>query len=97
MTMRMTLGMVMATVGIVCVSRYSYLCWRRKARRKHLDKFLHKENETVNEQNSQMNTKEEDMLMREQLTRNYSFLGEQVMQQLRNSLVIVVGCGGVGK
>ncbi|KAI9344944.1 hypothetical protein BDR26DRAFT_818580, partial [Obelidium mucronatum] len=35
-------------------------------------------------------------LIREQLSRNYSFLGEDGMKSVRNSFVIVVGLGGVG-
>ncbi|WVQ84344.1 hypothetical protein IAT38_006496 [Cryptococcus sp. DSM 104549] len=35
-------------------------------------------------------------LIREQLTRNYNFLGEESMAMVRNSYVVVVGCGGVG-
>ncbi|KAK4689017.1 tRNA threonylcarbamoyladenosine dehydratase, partial [Tremellales sp. Uapishka_1] len=35
-------------------------------------------------------------LIREQLTRNYNFLGEESMAKVRESYVVVVGCGGVG-
>ncbi|WWC71060.1 uncharacterized protein I206_105013 [Kwoniella pini CBS 10737] len=38
----------------------------------------------------------DESLIREQLTRNYNFLGEESMQKVRNSYVVVVGCGGVG-
>ncbi|KDN44096.1 hypothetical protein K437DRAFT_294972 [Tilletiaria anomala UBC 951] len=38
----------------------------------------------------------DETLLREQLTRNYSFLGEEGMARVRNSFVIVVGAGGVG-
>ncbi|TPX50448.1 hypothetical protein SeMB42_g02252 [Synchytrium endobioticum] len=38
----------------------------------------------------------EEMLIREQLTRNYSFLGDERMFKIRKSFVIVVGLGGVG-
>lgn len=38
----------------------------------------------------------DESLIREQLSRNYSFLGEQGMTAIRNSFVIVVGAGGVG-
>lgn len=38
----------------------------------------------------------DETLIREQLSRNYSFLGEEAMSKLRNSFVIVVGAGGVG-
>nr|ODN91594.1 mitochondrial protein [Cryptococcus depauperatus CBS 7855] len=35
-------------------------------------------------------------LIREQLTRNYNFLGEESMALVRKAYVVVVGCGGVG-
>ena len=35
-------------------------------------------------------------LQREQLTRNYSFFGEEAMENIQNAFVIVVGLGGVG-
>lgn len=35
-------------------------------------------------------------LMKEQLTRNYQFFGEEKQTKIRNSFVVVVGCGGVG-
>lgn len=35
-------------------------------------------------------------LIREQLARNYAFLTEEGMQQVRGQRVVVVGCGGVG-
>ncbi|KAJ1021096.1 hypothetical protein NDA16_003882 [Ustilago loliicola] len=38
----------------------------------------------------------DESLIREQLSRNYSFLGEEGMKAIRNSFVIVVGAGGVG-
>ncbi|CAK9837414.1 tRNA threonylcarbamoyladenosine dehydratase Tcd1 [Schizosaccharomyces pombe] len=38
----------------------------------------------------------DENLIREQLARNYAFFGEDGMERLRNSFVIVVGCGGVG-
>ncbi|BEJ11603.1 hypothetical protein CspHIS471_0200630 [Cutaneotrichosporon sp. HIS471] len=38
----------------------------------------------------------DESLIREQLTRNYSFLGDDSMSAIRNSYVVVVGCGGVG-
>ncbi|KAJ9475739.1 tRNA threonylcarbamoyladenosine dehydratase 1 [Pseudozyma hubeiensis] len=38
----------------------------------------------------------DESLIREQLSRNYSFLGEEGMTAVRNSFVIVVGAGGVG-
>lgn len=38
----------------------------------------------------------DDSLVREQLSRNYAFLGDEGMQRLRESFVVVVGAGGVG-
>ncbi|PWZ01947.1 hypothetical protein BCV70DRAFT_198227 [Testicularia cyperi] len=38
----------------------------------------------------------DESLIREQLSRNYSFLGDAGMDAIRNSFVIVVGAGGVG-
>lgn len=35
-------------------------------------------------------------LIREQLARNYAFLGERGQTQIRNAFVVVVGLGGVG-
>ncbi|KAL1916916.1 uncharacterized protein VTP21DRAFT_5113 [Calcarisporiella thermophila] len=39
---------------------------------------------------------ESEDLIREQLSRNISFLGEEGMQKLRGAFVVVVGAGGVG-
>ena len=36
------------------------------------------------------------MWAHDQLTRNYNFLGEEAMAKVRESYVVVVGCGGVG-
>ncbi|SCU89525.1 LANO_0D05292g1_1 [Lachancea nothofagi CBS 11611] len=38
----------------------------------------------------------DDGLIREQLARNYAFLGEEAMRSLKNQYVVVVGAGGVG-
>lgn len=38
----------------------------------------------------------DESLIREQLSRNYSFLGKEAMQKLRGSFVVIVGAGGVG-
>lgn len=35
-------------------------------------------------------------LIREQLTRNYNFLGEESTGLVRKAYVVIVGCGGVG-
>ncbi|KAF6751679.1 ubiquitin-protein ligase molybdopterin-converting factor [Ephemerocybe angulata] len=38
----------------------------------------------------------DEELLREQLARNYAFFGDEGMQKIRGSSVVVVGCGGVG-
>lgn len=38
----------------------------------------------------------DDSLYREQLARNYAFLGEEGMEKLKNQYFVVVGAGGVG-
>ncbi|TFY69591.1 hypothetical protein EVG20_g3087 [Dentipellis fragilis] len=38
----------------------------------------------------------DEELVREQLARNYAFLGEESMKKVRNGKVVIVGCGGVG-
>ncbi|KAJ6603231.1 hypothetical protein DFH09DRAFT_968476 [Mycena vulgaris] len=35
-------------------------------------------------------------LIREQLTRNYAFFGDEAMAKIRQGTVVIVGCGGVG-
>ncbi|AOA62847.1 tRNA threonylcarbamoyladenosine dehydratase [Komagataella phaffii CBS 7435] len=40
--------------------------------------------------------KYDESLIREQLARNYSFLGEEGLDKIRNTFVVIVGCGGVG-
>lgn len=37
-----------------------------------------------------------DLIIRESLARNYVFFGDEGMEKVRNSFVIVVGLGGVG-
>ena len=38
----------------------------------------------------------DEELVREQLARNYAFFGDEGMERIRKSTVVVVGCGGVG-
>ena len=38
----------------------------------------------------------DDTLFREQLARNYAFLGEDGMEKVKNQYIVVVGAGGVG-
>lgn len=51
------------------------------------------------EQQQTSTTKEfayDEELIREQLARNYAFLGDDGMEKLRNQFVVIVGAGGVG-
>jgi len=41
-------------------------------------------------------TPQEEIIYKEQLSRNAIFLGEEGMERLKDKLVIIVGCGGVG-
>ncbi|SCU92127.1 LAFA_0F08196g1_1 [Lachancea sp. 'fantastica'] len=45
---------------------------------------------------SGLEAKYDDELIREQLARNYAFLGEDAMENLKNQYIVVVGAGGVG-
>lgn len=38
----------------------------------------------------------DETLIREQLTRNYAFFGEEGMKKIRGGRVAIIGCGGVG-
>uniref|UniRef100_A0A5K1K789 Probable 3-oxoacyl-[acyl-carrier-protein] reductase oxidoreductase (EC) n=1 Tax=Ganoderma boninense TaxID=34458 RepID=A0A5K1K789_9APHY len=38
----------------------------------------------------------DEELVREQLARNYAFFGDEGMARIRESTVVIVGCGGVG-
>jgi hypothetical protein len=44
----------------------------------------------------QPDSNQQEFLIQEQLSRNIAFLGEEGVEKLRNSFVIVVGLGGVG-
>ncbi|QLQ78207.1 hypothetical protein HG537_0A04540 [Torulaspora globosa] len=55
------------------------------------------DNATKNKISKALETKEyDDSLFREQLARNYAFLGEDGMEKLKQQYFIVVGAGGVG-
>ncbi|CEP60874.1 tRNA threonylcarbamoyladenosine dehydratase LALA0_S02e01596g [Lachancea lanzarotensis] len=46
--------------------------------------------------NPGLKTNYDPELIREQLARNYAFLGEEAMEKLKNQYIVVVGAGGVG-
>ena len=43
------------------------------------------------------NDPEYEMIVREQLVRNYQFFGEEGQNKIRGSYVIIIGLGGVGR
>lgn len=47
-------------------------------------------------QSTQKKRKTSEHLIRESLARNYVYFGEEGMEKIRNSFVIIVGLGGVG-
>ncbi|AQZ12407.1 YHR003C and YKL027W [Zygosaccharomyces parabailii] len=51
---------------------------------------------TSNRHKAVVNRRYDDNLFREQLARNYAFLGEEGMQKLKEQYIVVVGAGGVG-
>lgn len=40
---------------------------------------------------------EYEEIVREQLVRNYQFFGEEGQKKIRNSYIIVIGAGGIGR
>ncbi|PKI82388.1 hypothetical protein MVES1_003471 [Malassezia vespertilionis] len=84
----------------------SYQRSSRKARRKRLETEAHKaavasalpslHGGGIGTAHTPPTEAHDETLIREQLSRNYSFLGEEGMQRVRDSFVIVVGAGGVG-
>ncbi|CDZ96807.1 ubiquitin-protein ligase molybdopterin-converting factor [Phaffia rhodozyma] len=55
-----------------------------------------KERERQGDKSGGKKTQFSEELIREQLARNYVFLGDEAMVKVRNSYVVIVGCGGVG-
>ncbi|KAJ2922920.1 hypothetical protein H1R20_g14182, partial [Candolleomyces eurysporus] len=60
------------------------------------DIYLHSLPEEVKASKIQEAGEYDEELIREQLARNYAFFGDEGMQKIRGSSVVVVGCGGVG-
>ncbi|RXW12746.1 hypothetical protein EST38_g13112 [Candolleomyces aberdarensis] len=60
------------------------------------DIYLHSLPEEVKVSKIQEAGEYDEELIREQLARNYAFFGDEGMQKIRGSSVVVVGCGGVG-
>lgn len=67
---------------------------RRENSRQSMGGRTTKSNATNN--STPMPSTYDDSLIREQLARNYAFLGDDAMKNLKEAFVIVVGLGGVG-
>lgn len=84
------------------IAIFSYQSLQRQARTKALKRDLAskpfskpKSREQVSNGDVNADTFDES-LIKEQLARNIAFLGEEGVNKLRNSFVIIVGAGGVG-
>lgn len=74
-----------------------------KAQQQRRDRKLHQNGQltpdsrdSINGMNDQQSRVYDEEIIREQLARNIAFLGEEAVQKIRDSFVIVVGIGGVG-
>lgn len=100
-----------ASVATAClISAYSVYSKRerRKQLTEEINRSLSTQKSSVDVNNypndAPLSTKESDELsgdydeelIREQLSRNYSFFGNDGMAHIRRGKVVVVGCGGVG-
>ncbi|KAJ3327654.1 hypothetical protein HDU76_011378 [Blyttiomyces sp. JEL0837] len=84
-----------ATVAVSLLKLYE--TWTKTKRIQALKKEASREISSGSFQRSKApGVRPPEELIREQLTRNYSFLGEEPMEKVRKSFVIVVGVGGVG-
>lgn len=83
---------VIATTALLTVATTKCIeyAWNNYKQKQH--------NTTKNADNriKAINREYEDHLFREQLARNYAFLGEEGMEKLKNQYIVVVGAGGVG-
>ncbi|CAG8561750.1 7496_t:CDS:2 [Acaulospora colombiana] len=83
------------------IAIFSYQSYQRDARKKALKKKISKDPPIrgINPKASNAPASVEhfdETLIKEQLARNIAFLGEEGVDKLRNSFIIVVGAGGVG-
>src|SRR6266576_2651016 len=80
----------------------AYSTYTRRANRRALGKEVLKALASADEELAYLtpdtqNTEYDEGLMREQLARNYAFFWEEATTKIRKgSVVVVVGCGGVG-
>ncbi|PWN34044.1 uncharacterized protein FA14DRAFT_148207 [Meira miltonrushii] len=107
-----TAGVAVASSAITLISILGFQRFNRQRRRHELEDDIkdamrkaRNSSDNNDEQAKSLDRKStkpheafryDESLIREQLSRNYSFLGEESMQKLRDSFVIVVGAGGVG-
>src|ERR1700730_3480602 len=97
----------LATAGII----HSYNTYTKKEKRRNLNEEIYRSlalRDSTSDSNVVSNTNlsktplvngridYDEELIREQLGRNYSFFGEESLEKIRGSSVVVVGCGGVG-
>ncbi|KAG5652650.1 hypothetical protein H0H81_004206 [Sphagnurus paluster] len=101
-------GASFATAGLIS----AYSAYSRSVRRKQLSEEIHrslstqKSNLDVNSLShvstpstlpqEELTGDYDEVLIKEQLARNYAFFGENGMAKVRGGTVVVVGCGGVG-
>lgn len=78
-----------ATFGIVKAFEFA---WKVRANSKTLPLDV----DAIKAKKVRETTEYDDSLYREQLARNYAFLGEEGMERLKEQYFIVVGAGGVG-
>lgn len=77
------------------VARYTMVAVVAAASAAALVDWYHRRAEDPEESQPEAAAHSEE-LIREQLARNYAFLGETGMEKVRQQRIVVVGCGGVG-
>ncbi|KAJ3095234.1 hypothetical protein HDU97_007138 [Phlyctochytrium planicorne] len=97
---------ILATYTLYRTTTYFYKRSKVRNLKRQLAKDIASSNFTVTYQHNHKPTNQpapstkdlevKEELNREQLARNYAFLGDDGMQKIRGSFVIVVGLGGVG-
>ncbi|KAL6931825.1 tRNA threonylcarbamoyladenosine dehydratase [Hanseniaspora guilliermondii] len=85
--------LITKSAELVIPSLVSYISSKLGSRDEH-DEEMERDLELI-KKSKKSKTYDED-LFREQLARNYAFLGEEGMQKIKNTSVIVCGVGGVG-
>ena len=101
-----SIGMKSAILAIlgVAITGYGLIKLRKEYKRRRLgalrrsfsdlDEFA--AHDVLLTESNHDDTQNEISLEKEQLTRNFSFFGEDGQKEIMNSFVIIIGCGGVG-